>query len=221
MHWMRNVSKARTLISIVLITAMVGAGAYALVRDALTETAVAVAEVNGAYITKERFYAELDRRGVTATGMHRDTLVSILNGLIDARLIEAAAADVEVAIEAPVIDEHYQEIRQRFTSQEEFEAELASNFHTPESFRDAVRIDLLAQLLVRESISPNLLRANQADIERAYAELADPPPLDEIREDVAARVEFQRMRQYKEELRNWLRESASIRIDINGFETAL
>lgn len=116
-----------------------------------------VARVNGEGITRpafERALARIQQQNFVAADPAA-LEASVLDMLIEQKLIEQAAAEQQIAVTDAEVEAEYQANRQLVDSDDAWQRWLGENLYTEEEFRESLRATLIAGR-VRDSITANL-----------------------------------------------------------------
>jgi len=138
-----------------------------------------VAIVNGDIITLKEFEKVsgpvVEQYSVVFTGEDREEKIKelkadILNQMIEEKILIQEAEKKEIKVTKIDIDDGIKEIKERFTSEEEFETELERQNLTKKEFRTKIKESLLVKKLIEQEVEAKVETPSDEEIKNYYQE---------------------------------------------------
>jgi hypothetical protein len=223
---------ARRIAIIVIVVAIVTAAVvYALRADVLTRFSTyldaqkQVATVNGAVVRQGELTELLEQIAPGQAATLDETIRSqVLDDLVNVKLLLGEAKEKGYTVTDDAVQEEFDALVEQFGGKEAFEAQLAAANISERDIREDIADELLLQQLVESETDIDIIAVTDEDVQQAYdeaVELAQSsgvegeiPPLDDVREVIAAQLEQQKQQEIIEAYVNELREGADIEITL-------
>lgn len=185
-----------------------------------------VAVVDGEKISKvtldkrvRQLQASLEAQGAdltdeaTLTQLRQQTLDQLINEV----LVMRDAKERGISISRSDVNDQFDIVAARFASTEDFQEELDSNKFTEGEYRDDIRRQLLIQRYLDALAEERGVTVSDEEVDQTYANIVaqateEVPPLEDIRDDVIAAIEQQKVSQLLQDELLRLRDASSIEI---------
>ncbi|MEX0930529.1 MAG: SurA N-terminal domain-containing protein [Candidatus Paceibacterota bacterium] len=171
------------------------------------DNSAAVATVNGEEITEQEYELQLENMRQLYESQGRELeekdRSQLLDSLVDRELILQYAQETNVTVSESEVDEQFNEFREQFAEEEQFDAFLEDRSLTQAQIRE----DIKTQIIVQEVLEAQWKAANRGvvtdeEVEARYDELVsasgdgEAPPL----EDVASQIRAQMVQEQRAEV---------------------
>lgn len=222
-------AKPLTWVVGIIVLALMGAAAYVFLSSdrlsSLTSGEAVLASVNGIDIKESDVTTRIGhaRTGLEAQGLDlndpqtRALLESqALDELINETVVLEDAERKGVSVTQEEVDTQFGEIRARFATEVEFDAELSKNDFTQETLRENIRRELTIQKYVAGIETSTTLTVTQAEIQAFYDELKGQTPnlpaLVDLQVEIESQLKNQKLAQAVQQIVDGLRGEADITV---------
>lgn len=222
------------IILAVIILAALGFGTWYLLKDDGVSGGAAVATINGKKFTENEFEKRLaqarvnfEAQGVDFTneenlsGLKKQVVQDVINEKII--LMDAEAKGLTVTNEE--VDAQFVEIKNRFETEVEFNAELEKAKFSQDDLRDQIKRQISVQKYVAEITKDKDLSVSDEEIETFYNDTKESqggsaegeenafPPLSELKVQIEEQISQQKVAQIVQARINELKSEWTINID--------
>ncbi len=211
----------RTILAVIVLAVVVGAGGYALSRPSAAN-AQTVATVNGAPITRSQLQSEEAQIGTqmgasgTSTALFQNTA---LNALIGTELLKQAAAKAGYAASSTAIDSQLAAVKAQFKTTQDYQNALKAQNLTEPQLRSQIADNLLIGQFLQHQLNLSAATATEAQIQQAYQtekqQQPNMPALSLVHDQLAQMIVQQEQQQAVAQYVQQLRASADVKIFIS------
>ena len=216
----------KTISAIIVLAVVIAGGWYALSRTANTGgNDEIVATVNGTSITRYQLTASeiqiASQQGVTATSTEAlaPFQAGALDLLIGQTLLLQAAKQAGITASSTATEMQLTSTKAQFNDESTYQQALAARSMTEDDLRSKISDGLVIQAYLDQQINLSTLAATDAEIKSLYDQLTSqqpststPPPLNQVRDQVAQLVAQQKQQEATNTLVAQLRAAAQVQI---------
>jgi hypothetical protein len=220
----------RRIAIIVIIVAIVTAGVvYALRTDVLTRVSTyldaqkQVATVNGAVVRQGELTELLEQIAPGQAATLDETIRSqVLDDLVNVKLLISEAKEKGYTVTDEAVQEEFDAIVEQIGGEEVFKTQLASVGLSERDIREDIADELLIMQLVEAETDIDTIVVTGEEVQQTYDDAVglaqssgaegDIPPLEDVREVIAAQLEQQKQQEIIEAYVGELREGADVEI---------